>query len=199
MVRQRLVVLCVLIFGASLTSASELEQSADSYTVKAAYLMNFARFVTWPEGSFQAEKSPLVIGILDTDPFQGALTAVLDGREIHGRPVHIKLVTGRDLTSKVHLLFIPETVRWVDHPWQRKVREGGILTIGESEETFVEGTVITLVQEGKRIKFRVNLDLATDSLLKIGSRMLHAAEKVQGQPNPSAQTVKTNNPEVRGE
>ena len=39
-------------------------QRPTEYEVKAAFLYNFARFVTWPDRAFADKESPLVIGVL---------------------------------------------------------------------------------------------------------------------------------------
>lgn len=53
-----LLVLCVLLFP--LRSESETDTAVES-KVKAAFIVNFARFISWPEESFEVESEPLVI------------------------------------------------------------------------------------------------------------------------------------------
>ena len=43
------------------------------YAIKAAYLYNFGRYVTWPDKMFPNDQSPVVIGVLGPDPFGLAL------------------------------------------------------------------------------------------------------------------------------
>src|SRR5512147_2223822 len=45
----------------------------DPYKVEAAFLRNFARYVTWPAGAFAHARSPWRVGILGRDPFGDVL------------------------------------------------------------------------------------------------------------------------------
>tara|TARA_Y100000589_G_C26858437_1_gene508938 strand:+ start:329 stop:637 length:309 start_codon:yes stop_codon:yes gene_type:complete len=48
-------------------------QQPSEYQVKAAFLYNFANFVEWPEEAL-SDTTTLVIGVLEKDPFEAALT-----------------------------------------------------------------------------------------------------------------------------
>jgi hypothetical protein len=43
------------------------------YQIKAAFLVNFMQFVTWPSTIFTREDAPFCIGVLGDDPFGRAL------------------------------------------------------------------------------------------------------------------------------
>src|SRR2546422_11614002 len=50
------------------------DQGAESpaptmHQVQAAFLFNFAKFVTWPDDAFQRSEDSLIIGVLGEDPF----------------------------------------------------------------------------------------------------------------------------------
>jgi hypothetical protein len=51
-----IVVLCITLI-APLKSYGQIQE----YELKAAFLFNFAKFVEWPEASFNDEKAPLVL------------------------------------------------------------------------------------------------------------------------------------------
>ncbi|HEX9023865.1 MAG TPA: YfiR family protein, partial [Geobacteraceae bacterium] len=50
------------------------------YKVEAAFLRNFAHYVTWPAGAFAGPGSPWRIGILGRDPFGDILEKTFRGR-----------------------------------------------------------------------------------------------------------------------
>src|SRR5690242_6746479 len=64
--------------------------AAPEYQVKAVFLFNFAQFVEWPAGSFQAADAPFVIGVLGQDPFGAQLDAVARGETVGQRPLAIR-------------------------------------------------------------------------------------------------------------
>src|SRR2546421_6062282 len=44
-------------------------RDSSEYLIKAGFIYNFAKFVEWPSAAFAQPDSPIVIGILGTDPF----------------------------------------------------------------------------------------------------------------------------------
>src|SRR2546430_10467223 len=43
-------------------------RDSSEYLIKAGFIYNFAKFVEWPSAAFAQPDSPIVIGILGTDP-----------------------------------------------------------------------------------------------------------------------------------
>jgi hypothetical protein len=97
-------VLCLL---AAATGA----HAADEYRVKAAFLMNFTKFVDWPPASFSSETAPFSICILGSDPFGAALDNIVDGEAVdsHKLVVHRFGQTPQPGVCKV--LFVGGSVR----------------------------------------------------------------------------------------
>jgi hypothetical protein len=50
--------------------------------VKAVFLLNFARFVTWPESAFATPGAPLTVCVLGRDPFGSVLDQVFANERI---------------------------------------------------------------------------------------------------------------------
>src|SRR5205814_5844176 len=71
--RQMAVASLNLIFAAATGFTGALAQEAlpSEYQMKAAYLYNFGKFIDWPPETLPANNSPLVIGVLGNDPFEG--------------------------------------------------------------------------------------------------------------------------------
>src|SRR5207245_8335479 len=64
-----IVALSVSLSWAPETFAQTSESSDSSeYLIKAGFIFNFAKFVEWPATAFAQPDSPIVIGILGTDP-----------------------------------------------------------------------------------------------------------------------------------
>src|SRR2546422_11247568 len=76
------------------------------YKLKAALLFNFAKFVDWPPTAYADVSSPVVIGVLGDDPFDGALDEIVRGRTANGRP--LKLLRSHRIgdLKTCHVLFI---------------------------------------------------------------------------------------------
>src|SRR5436309_1901674 len=76
-------VMAVLPLVAQCGAAAEITAPLE-YQVKAAFLLNFTRFVEWPQPE-SASSPPFSICILGEDPFQGALEKTMEGETVNGR------------------------------------------------------------------------------------------------------------------
>ncbi len=155
------------------------------YRIKAAYLLNFARYVEWPRESFDTPASPIRVCVLGTDPFGGALEATLAGRTAQGRPIAVAQVEAPAEARDCHMVFIARA-EWRRRPdVLRAVQAEGVLTVGEGEEFTAAGGVLSFVPIERTVRFTVNLARGDDARLRISSRMLALASEVHGRrPEP---------------
>ena len=149
------------------------------YTIKAAYLYNFALYVRWPAGSFRNEQDPLVIGVLGTDPFGDNLKRIARVKKIEDRRLVIRHFDSLDEYSPCHILFVPRSVE----PERqlkviRRLRNSPVLLVGETPK-FAErgGTVNFFIQQNK-IRFEVNRQAVERTGLKISAKLLSLAKLV---------------------
>jgi hypothetical protein len=147
------------------------DERADEYQVKAAFLFNFARFVSWPETS-----GPIVIGIAGDDPFGEVVEATIRGKSIAGRPIEVRMLGESDAVRAVNILFISaaEKRRAAD-----LVRRAGskVLTVGEIPQFIRDGGMIRFFVEQHRVRFQINAQAAEQSGFKIHSQLLSLAAK----------------------
>jgi hypothetical protein len=79
--------LVALLFLAAATPSRAQASPSVEYQVKAAFLLNFARFVRWPSEAFQNDKSSIILCVFRHDPFGSGLDDVIRGRSINNREV----------------------------------------------------------------------------------------------------------------
>ena len=77
-----LVIWFCLAFVAPRASAAE---ARPEHEVKAAFLVKFAAFVEWPATAFAQTNSPVVIGVLGSDPFGSQFESNLRAQTLGGR------------------------------------------------------------------------------------------------------------------
>jgi len=63
---------------------------ASEYNLKAAFLLNFARFIEWPPESFSQVAAPLVIALIGEDPFGDILDRMLEAKRVNAHPLVLK-------------------------------------------------------------------------------------------------------------
>src|ERR1700675_3144431 len=64
--------------------------NSSEYLIKAGFIFNFAKFVDWPPTTFAQPDSPIVIGILPTDPFGSIIDQIVQDKKIGGRGFVVK-------------------------------------------------------------------------------------------------------------
>ena len=154
-----------------------VKSQESSYKVKAAFLRNFAHYVTWPHDAFSDNSSPWCIGILGQDPFGEILETTFKGRTEQGRPFEIFRAEVLDRLPPCQIVFIAYT----DDSKRRAVlgilKNKPILTVGDAPEFLQEGGVIQF-QVGERVSMSVNLDQARSASLTIQTKMLEVSSNI---------------------
>src|SRR5439155_743689 len=94
-----LLLVCAARLSAQAARASEAQ-------VKAVFMFNFAQFVDWPAAAFPDSETPLVIGILGDDPFEGFLDQTIRGEQVRGRVFQVRRYHSVAEIKTCHILFI---------------------------------------------------------------------------------------------
>jgi hypothetical protein len=152
-------------------ASPELPTPLPEYQVKAAFLFNFARFVEWPSDAFDDPRSPLVIGVLGTDPFGPDLDAVMRDKTVHGRSILVQRYPRATDVGPCHVLFVGRGESGRLRRGQGLLKDTGVLTVGE-EAGPRAGTMIRLSLVDNRVRFEVDLAAVQDAKLKISSKLL---------------------------
>lgn len=145
------------------------------YQVKAAYLLNFTRYVEWPASAFSAPAAPLEICVLGQDPFGDELKRATANRSSQGHPILVRRARDRSELEGCHLVFVgeQESRRLAESP--RKLTSFGVLTVGDTEQFARDGGVIGFLISNETVRFVVNLDARDRAGLRISSRVLTLA------------------------
>jgi hypothetical protein len=169
-----LILVCLGILRASVSFA---RATPPEYLIKAAYLYHFAMFVDWPAEAFSNKNSPIIIGIVGTDPFGPALDDTVRDKRIDGRPLVIKRLDWTQDLRQCHILFLADGSRITDVV--RRVSGLSVLIVGETQDLASHGAVINFRIEGNRVRFDINVDAAKRSHLTISSQLLNLARIVR--------------------
>lgn len=150
-------------------------------SIKAAYLCKFAGYVEWP-GAAPAAGAPLLIGVVDAGAMADELTRLTDGRRINERPVQVRRIGPDEPLEGLHVLFVGGQDRERLAARLSPARTLPILTVTESTGALGDGSVINFTVERERVRFEVSLPAAELSRLKLSSRLLAVAQRVQRVP-----------------
>ena len=143
--------------------------------MKAAFLLNFPKYVEWPASSFTEPNSPIVVAIAGNEEVATEFAALSNGKSIDGHP--IKLI--RNPTSaeclECHILFIGSREARKVPEIVSELKSASVLTVGESEQFMDQGGMINLALRERRIALEVNLDATRQTELKISSKLMALA------------------------
>ncbi len=187
-----LLVLAICVACSQPAMAQQVQQSAINreYMIKSAYLYNFGRYVRWPAGSFQNAQSPLVIGVLGSNPFGNTLEIIAGQKRVEGRRIVVQNFESIDQYTRCHILFI---VRSVDEEELVEVIErlsnSHVLLVGESPSFTRLGGVISFFVEQNKVRFEISVEAAKREGLKISSKLLSLAKLVENTYTQSAGVV----------
>ncbi len=145
--------------------------AATEYDVKAAFVLNFAKFVEWPDTN---TNSPFAICTLGEDPFGAALDRIVAGETINNRQVVVRRL--RKLQEPCDIVFFAGSER--DTTGLLRDIGTGVLTVGESPDFLRHGGMINFVIADRRVRFDVNRTAAERASVKISSRLLGVARSV---------------------
>jgi len=153
--------------------------------VKAAFVLNIAKFVTWPKQVYQQRPEQLLLCYYQTDPLGAAFETIRD-KTVNGR--HLKKVTVEDLTASARcdILLIPADAQVNLASEASQGVTWPVLTIADmthrdTAEVFYKGALISLVRQGKRIGFAVNVLGTKKAGLKVSSELLKLATIVDSE------------------
>lgn len=165
--------------GLAATLVVGLRGQIDEYQVKARFLSNFARYVDWPSGSFQAANDPIVICVLGPNPFGRALDQAVDGKEVDGRPFLVRWISDIPPNLPCHILFVPSSQQQRFRSRAGSLERSGILTVGETQGFPADGGMINFKLEDGRVRFQINQEASGRERLRISSKLLSLAQPLK--------------------
>jgi hypothetical protein len=153
------------------------EATYTEYEVKAAFLYNFTRFVEWPESV--SEKNSFTIGVLGDDPFTETLEQTIKNKSVQGRKIFIHKYQDLNNLGSCDILYVGSFSRFPVDKILSHISSPGILTVGDSNDFMQKGGMIHLYLLDNKLRFEINLKAAAHSGLKISSKLLSLATRVE--------------------
>lgn len=160
-----------------LSSVAAARQRPLEYDVKAAFVLNFVRYVEWPATH---RTPPLRLCTLETNPFGARLQALVGDEQWEGAAIAVRVVIDMRRGGECHLLYVPEAVTERFSSGISALSGLPVLTVGEHERFLEQGGMIRLFVEDNKIRFSINQKAAEAVGLLISSRLLRLARTVIG-------------------
>lgn len=154
---------------------------ATEYQVKAAYLLNFGKFVKWPASS--ASSTPdFPVCVFGEDRLGSVLDATVRGEQIDGKPVIAQRIKVSENATACKVLFIGRSEEAQRNRLLAGLKKSGVLTVSDVPGFLDHGGMIEFMTAGNRVRFEVNLKAAQDAGITLSSELLKVATAVRGKP-----------------
>jgi hypothetical protein len=149
--------------------------TADEDDIRAAMLLNLAKFIAWPATKFETPQSPFLVCLLGSDPIGPDLERYLRNQSVDGRPVQLRSIATVDLANSCHILYIGTADRKGLDRAAPDLMKNGVLTVSERPGAASPKQIIGLPAIDEHVHIDVNLGNAQRSGLTISSKLLRLA------------------------
>ncbi len=170
-------VLAMLCFAAP--AAPFVQADPGDSQLIAAFLVRFARYIEWPEGSPGGDSGgPLVIGVFADAAYLQALRRVASGDALDGRSVEVKELNQPDDLEGLSMVFLgTDDPLEIGQALSAAARES-VLTVGYAGGFAERGGMVNFFIEERKMRFEVNVDAAQDQGIRLSSQLLRLAKIV---------------------
>jgi len=169
-----------LVIGALTAAAlaavdARAEDSLEQTRVKAAFVLNFMKFTTWPEQRATAPGT-LTLCATERSPLDGQLQA-LEGRDVRGLRVSVVHRPAEEVPA-CDVVFVTRADAATLAALQRAAAGRPMLTISDQAGFIDRGGMIEMKLVAGRTRFDINLAAARAAGLTLSSQLLQLAERV---------------------
>ncbi|MGB3223716.1 MAG: YfiR family protein [Desulforhopalus sp.] len=152
-------------------------RGASAKDIEAAFLVQFGKYVTWPDSVFLSHDAPIIIGIFGRDPFGSVLDKIALQAKVNDRSVEIRRFDDLDSIKDSHILFVASSEAKHMEEIMDALGCAPVLLVGDSEN-FLRFGIINFVKVDKKIRFNISRKNCQKAGLKLSSKLLQVAHKV---------------------
>ncbi len=150
----------------------------DEYQVRAAIILNLAKFVVWPASRTADPRAPFVVGLLGYNEQSAAIERAFAGRTVGGRPAAVRRISQGERVNDCFMIYVAATEQRHYEQIAAELARAGVLTVSDDERFVFDNGVVGLPLAGDHVQIQINLARAQSSGLTISSRLLQLATVV---------------------
>jgi len=142
------------------------------YEVKAAFVLNFTKFVQFPGAQKEGVDLRLCVAgeKSDLQPFQR-----LSGKLVGSRALSVQMLERAPAAAGCEVLFIAKSSPVPAPALLAVVTKTAVLTVGETEDFLLQGGVVRFFVESGRIRFAIRRSRADAVGISVSSKLLALA------------------------
>src|SRR5258708_1835212 len=158
----------------------DAQRGPTEYQVKAAYMLNFLKFVEWPGDPNADIHERWIIGIVGENPFRDELTQIITGKTVQGHELEVSQFQPGEDFRDCRVLFISASEKKRLPTTLGALNGSSVLTVGDMDHFIESGGMIQFVMEEKRVRFAIDISASSRARLKVSSKLLSLARTVTG-------------------
>ncbi len=152
------------------------EQGGVEYKVKAAFLLNFARFITWPSQNTSAEGFPLCV--VGEDPFGEALAGI-ETKMVGGKQVSLQYLQSSTMElGQCRMVFVSRSEKNNLSRILKRIAGLPVVSVSDIDGFSDAGGLFEFKDQRGRLSFIINNSKAKSMGLSISSSLLNLAVDV---------------------
>jgi hypothetical protein len=167
-----------LVTSGPATGSGDVSEPLDARQVKAAFVMNFLKFVEWPATHLEAAPAPLRIAVLGDVALGWTLQQAAMDESVNGHPVMVSVIARMEHSQGAHLLFIGASEQAHLPAILRATEASPVLTVGDTDGFARAGVVLNLYTFDQRVRVEVNTTAAERAGLRLSAHLLRIARIV---------------------
>jgi hypothetical protein len=177
MQRKWLVLLAAALSVAAFACPAQTPGAYTVESVKAAFLYRFVEYVEWPAAA-QGDGA-FTIAVLGDEGLAAELRRNVRGRVAHGREIRARSVSSVQEGLDAQVLFISAQSKKKLGALAEARQRDPVLIVTEGDGALDRGSVINFLVVDGNVRFEVSLPAAEQRGLKLSSRLLSVALRVQ--------------------
>lgn len=155
--------------------------------IKAAFVLNIAKFVTWPKQVYLQRPNQLLLCYFQKDSLGSAFETIRH-KTVNGRSIQKATIENLTNSAACDILLIPSDTPINLTNRETEAKKQPVLIIADmthnnTSEAHRKGALVSLVRQGKRIGFAIDVAETKKSGLKVSSKLLKLATIVDSEAN----------------
>lgn len=171
-----LLTMAVIISG-GVTVEAQAGDAVREYKLKAAFLLNFSKFTTWPKEAFARTSENFDFCVVGQNPF-GSILRSLETKSVSGRQVKLHLLNSLEEGKGCHLMFVSKSEKGKLDQLQQLTNGQPVVTVSDIQGFSSDGGIFEFITREGKLSFIVNNRQAKRNGLQINASLLSLAAKV---------------------
>jgi hypothetical protein len=148
------------------------------YQVKAGFVFNFLKFVSWPTDA-GIPTDVWRIGVIGDRSVVETMSETLAGGTIAGRPVEVSAIGEDADLARCHVVFVEDNYTDASASLVATIRDRPILVVGETRDFARTHGIIGFVRRKNNLRLEINPGRAKEAGLIISGKLASLADLVE--------------------